>query len=95
MASKVGESEYSLVRFLDKKIPCDCLKDAKLRLKHLAPKTTRCMNKSCDREEMEVNETLLCGRCKTARYCSEACQLKDWKEHKLICKHLERTNETD
>jgi len=26
-----------------------------------------------------------CGRCKTVRYCSKACQRAHWKEHKLIC----------
>ncbi|GBE84710.1 hypothetical protein SCP_0606900 [Sparassis crispa] len=27
-----------------------------------------------------------CGGCKKVRYCSEACQKKDWKAHKLRCK---------
>ncbi|EIW80766.1 hypothetical protein CONPUDRAFT_125629 [Coniophora puteana RWD-64-598 SS2] len=29
---------------------------------------------------------LICGRCKTARYCSTECQHKDWKNHKSMCK---------
>jgi hypothetical protein len=29
-----------------------------------------------------------CGACKSALYCSRACQKKDWKKHKEICKLL-------
>jgi len=27
-----------------------------------------------------------CSVCKLVRYCTEACQLKDWKKHKKSCK---------
>lgn len=27
----------------------------------------------------------LCGRCKSARYCSTACQKVDWPTHRLLC----------
>lgn len=27
----------------------------------------------------------LCGKCKMVRYCSKACQVKDWKVHKKNC----------
>jgi MYND finger len=30
----------------------------------------------------------LCGRCKKAQYCSIDCQKWDWKDHKIVCKHL-------
>eukprot|EP01084_Bolivina_argentea_P316723 549073_1 len=29
--------------------------------------------------------TLLCGRCKMARYCNVLCQRNDWKSHKPKC----------
>ena len=29
---------------------------------------------------------LRCGACKTARYCSAACQKTAWPEHKLVCR---------
>lgn len=32
--------------------------------------------------------SLKCGNCKTITYCSEACQKKDWKEHKTKCENL-------
>ena len=34
----------------------------------------------------KVAETMQkCSRCRLARYCSEECQLEDWKEHKKSC----------
>ncbi|CAF1564193.1 unnamed protein product [Adineta ricciae] len=38
----------------------------------------------------EPNAPHVCGRCKQARYCSQECQVMDWKtyEHKLLCKKL-------
>ncbi|KAG0016792.1 hypothetical protein BGZ81_011032, partial [Podila clonocystis] len=30
-----------------------------------------------------------CARCKNARYCSRACQVADWKSHKIDCKEAE------
>lgn len=32
-----------------------------------------------------------CARCKTVWYCSRACQLKDWPEHKTECKEMVKT----
>ncbi|KAJ3317995.1 hypothetical protein HDU93_004009, partial [Gonapodya sp. JEL0774] len=26
-----------------------------------------------------------CGKCKLARYCSQACQQQDWVTHKVVC----------
>jgi hypothetical protein len=28
---------------------------------------------------------LKCGRCKSAKYCNQECQKKDWKQHKTQC----------
>ena len=33
----------------------------------------------------EVSASLRCSRCRTALYCSKACQKKHWKVHKNIC----------
>ena len=32
-----------------------------------------------------IRGDLRCGKCKTQRYCSVACQREDWKNHKKIC----------
>ena len=29
---------------------------------------------------------LVCGACKSTKYCSAGCQKGDWKKHKLVCK---------
>ena len=29
-----------------------------------------------------------CSRCKSEWYCSKECQIKRWKEHKVVCKTL-------
>lgn len=30
-----------------------------------------------------------CGRCKTTKYCSRACQASSWSAHKKVCKRLD------
>jgi hypothetical protein len=43
-----------------------------------------CVNDGCEvvghRKDFNV-----CPPCKTARYCSDACQKQDWSEHKATC----------
>jgi ankyrin repeat protein len=45
---------------------------------------------TCDANAAEVpsGKLSLCGKCKAVSYCSRECQLEDWREHKLVCKHL-------
>jgi hypothetical protein len=31
----------------------------------------------------------ICGGCRVARYCSQACQARHWKQHKPVCRALE------
>ena len=31
-----------------------------------------------------------CGECASVRYCGEACQRSDWREHKVLCKELRK-----
>ncbi|KAJ7466485.1 hypothetical protein FB451DRAFT_1561172 [Mycena latifolia] len=33
-----------------------------------------------------------CSACKTVSYCSQECQRRDWKEHKIVCKSLTAQN---
>ena len=39
----------------------------------------------CRKHESGDVKLLKCARCKTALYCSAACQKGDWKTHKLQC----------
>lgn len=47
----------------------------------------------------KIGKTYRCGRCKKVRYCSKACQKKDWyphgifgASHKEICKVIIKNN---
>ena len=39
----------------------------------------------CGAQEPFPHKFRRCGRCKSVRYCGEACQRRAWKEHKLVC----------
>ncbi|KAF6253232.1 hypothetical protein COO60DRAFT_1643321 [Scenedesmus sp. NREL 46B-D3] len=54
-----------------------------------------CCNNPCCVELRGVSELRLvggkgcvCGRCRTARYCSRQCQLQHLKAHKPVCKRI-------
>ena len=32
-----------------------------------------------------TENTFFCSRCKTIKYCGQACQRKDWAHHKKLC----------
>ena len=36
-----------------------------------------------------------CSKCKGVWYCSRECQLKNWKEHKKMCKMLEEMHKAE
>ena len=44
------------------------------------PPTSGC--RACGKEGKPL---LACSRCKMAKYCSEECQVRDWKKHKKDC----------
>ena len=39
----------------------------------------------CSSSTCSKDATLRCGVCKVAKYCSVACQRRDWKSHKAVC----------
>ncbi|KAI0770585.1 hypothetical protein C8Q74DRAFT_1202298 [Fomes fomentarius] len=39
--------------------------------------------------------TLVCSGCKLQRYCSDACQLANWKAHKKGCKIQQKLNKVN
>ena len=44
-----------------------------------------CDNPSCTQENELLDKPSRCSRCKAAFYCSRACQVAHWKEHKQSC----------
>ena len=45
-----------------------------------------CGNPFCEQlDAMSEIKLLHCARCRTERYCSKACQVAHWKEHKATC----------
>ena len=36
-----------------------------------------------------------CSGCKVVRYCSRACQVAHWKQHKELCKRLQQEQEVE
>jgi len=55
---------------------------------------TMCCNPSCSNItgpsdlQLVSGRSCLCGGCRTARYCSRACQKAAWKQHKPVCSAL-------
>lgn len=43
------------------------------------------ISKCCAFCLLHLQERFRCSVCKSVYYCSEVCQLKDWKKHKLNC----------
>jgi len=50
--------------------------------------------KSCEKcgqkENPPVRKLKVCSRCQVVYYCCRKCQVADWKEHKKVCKNLNR-----
>ena len=84
--------EHSLVRFFQKRIPCDCLDEKYANVKCI-PKMGLCDNVKCGLTGRIAvrSEMLCCSRCKKANYCSTKCQEKDWKRHKEWCRSFSFT----
>jgi hypothetical protein len=46
----------------------------------------KCDNASCPQPDSAPATLLLCSRCRTTRYCSQACQAASWPPHKKQCR---------
>lgn len=47
---------------------------------------TKPPQRQCNSCGKSLDNLQVCGRCKSAYYCSKDCQTKDWKNHKKPCK---------
>jgi hypothetical protein len=84
-------TEYSLVKFIHKRLPCDCLKQHVKRLKK-APRTTLCLNVDCKKSALLPDDMMFCGNCSRIWYCSPVCQADDWPRHQQACETLKYAN---
>ena len=48
---------------------------------------TKKVPRVCEKCGKEAARMKKCSVCKLVRYCSEECQLGDWKSHKKSCKN--------
>ncbi|XP_055925972.1 zinc finger MYND domain-containing protein 19-like [Argiope bruennichi] len=49
-----------------------------------------CHYPPCTKMEQRPQEFSICGLCQVTRYCSSACQTRDWTWHKPICNQRPR-----
>mmetsp|Transcript_24352 Transcript_24352/g.40172 ORF Transcript_24352/g.40172 Transcript_24352/m.40172 type:complete len:247 (-) Transcript_24352:306-1046(-) len=82
--------EHTLVRYLQKRIPCSCLDDKYEEVKGVK-KIGLCCNPQCkipDRTT-ERRSMLYCTRCRRVNYCSPECQEVHWHGgHKEVCEEM-------
>ena len=62
---------------------CFTPKETKV-MKQVARETTMKECATCKKTEKRCEKLDICLRCLTVRYCSKACQKKDWADHKLV-----------
>jgi hypothetical protein len=76
----------TLVKYLRKNIPCNCLDEKYEEVKSVT-KMGYCCNEQCQvpRRMVERKTMLYCTRCRLANYCSPECQKAAWPEHKEGC----------
>lgn len=82
---------HSLVEFLRKRIPCQCLNKKYEEVRSL-PRMGICSNPNCTLPDRKAkrSEMFYCGRCRFICYCSTECQKADWSCHKKVCKEVSR-----
>jgi len=77
-----GGCERTVIRVFAKRAPCSCLEDQLARVNQ-QPKIGAC---SWCRQQFEYQSLMKCDRCTLPHYCSRACQVNHWPEHKNVCK---------
>lgn len=70
------------VRFFHRRNTCHCLQQTYYTLKETSNRTTHCCNCLMVKD---IHDIKICD-CDMAQYCSRACQLAQWDEHKDFCK---------
>mmetsp|Transcript_2468 Transcript_2468/g.4475 ORF Transcript_2468/g.4475 Transcript_2468/m.4475 type:complete len:266 (+) Transcript_2468:18-815(+) len=81
----VKSDEHTLVKYLRRRIPCECL-DVKYKEVKSITKLGWCINPECPSgQKVDRSKMLCCTGCNQAHYCSRECHVADWPIHKLDC----------
>ncbi|XP_078692227.1 uncharacterized protein LOC144922377 [Branchiostoma floridae x Branchiostoma belcheri] len=48
-----------------------------------------CLQVGCAFCGDQHKETMSCGKCRKAQYCSKECQAQHWQRHKIVCKIIQ------
>lgn len=80
------DCEPKAIKYLHKKLPCDCLKAVGRQLLSKQGKTFLCQN--CEKRFPRTMQND-CSACACVSYCSKECQVANWKEHKTMCKFVQ------
>ena len=81
--------EHTLVRYIQKRIPCSCLDEKYEEVKGIK-KIGLCHGINCKNNGgvAERSTMMHCTRCRRAYYCSRECQEAHWPIHKTICEKM-------
>jgi hypothetical protein len=81
--------EHTLVQYLRKGIPCNCLDEKYNEVKSIT-KMGLCFNDQCSIPNGMVKRKSMvyCTRCRKSNYCSRECQVANWPSHKELCDEL-------
>ena len=75
-------SRRDVLKYYRKRTICKCLKRMHLEARKACPKMGTC--NGC-LEEKERALLMVCSRCGVGQYCSRACQVSDWSNHRRYC----------
>jgi hypothetical protein len=78
-------SDRGLICWLNKKIPCRCLNEARRQARKNLPSTGFCMMFRGCGMILPKTELMKCSGCKIYEYCSRDCQKAHWETHKEFC----------
>eukprot|EP00956_Cyclotella_meneghiniana_P031147 scaffold80797_cov43-Cyclotella_meneghiniana.AAC.3 len=82
-------SSRETIRFFHRRNSCDCLKELYYKLKESTSRTSLCYN--CF-DSVDIRKMSQCGQCKLANYCSYACAVAHYPQHKEMCKKWKTNN---
>jgi len=76
-------SERGIIKCLARETPCDCMDPKKEEAKGM-DKINPC--NGCNKRFPKTN-LFFCKGCQIVKYCSKACQINEWPNHRDLCKN--------